>query len=54
MIADAAHKAGKFIGMPAGDPVGIKFARSLGANLISLGDDLGALNTGLRIAFKLS
>jgi 2-keto-3-deoxy-L-rhamnonate aldolase RhmA len=50
-IAEAARKAGKFIGMPASDRQSIAFARSLGANLISLGEDLSALNTGLRAAF---
>ncbi len=50
-IAEVGTKAGKFVGMPAGDPGGVRFARSLGASLISVGEDLGALNIGLRQMF---
>jgi 4-hydroxy-2-oxoheptanedioate aldolase len=51
-IAEAAKKRGKFIGIPAGDRESIAFARSLGADLITVGEDLGALNAGLRAAFE--
>jgi 2-keto-3-deoxy-L-rhamnonate aldolase RhmA len=50
-IAHTTRKAGKLIGMPAASPEGMALACSLGANLISIGDDLGALNVGLRIGF---
>jgi 2-keto-3-deoxy-L-rhamnonate aldolase RhmA len=50
-IAEATTRAGKFIGIPAGDADAISFARSLGASLISVGEDLSALNTGLQTAF---
>ncbi len=53
-IAEAGTKAGKFIGMPAGDAEAVGFARALGASLISVGEDLGALNIGLRQMFSLA
>ncbi|HEY7687475.1 MAG TPA: aldolase/citrate lyase family protein [Dongiaceae bacterium] len=52
-IAGAAAKAGKLLGMPVGDAKGMRRARSYGAGLISIGEDLAALNAGLRQAFDL-
>ena len=51
-IADRVKKAGKFLGVPAGDRAGAQFARALGADLISSGEDIGALNMGLRNAYR--
>jgi 4-hydroxy-2-oxoheptanedioate aldolase len=50
-IATAGKQAGKFVGMPAGSAAAAAFARSIGADFISLGEDLGALNAGLRQMF---
>jgi 4-hydroxy-2-oxoheptanedioate aldolase len=50
-IAAAAAKAGKFLGMPVGDANGMRIAKSYGAGLISIVEDLSALNVGLRQAF---
>jgi 4-hydroxy-2-oxoheptanedioate aldolase len=50
-IAAAAAKANKFLGMPVGDRAGAGVAQSYGAGLISIVEDLGALNAGLRQAF---
>jgi 2-keto-3-deoxy-L-rhamnonate aldolase RhmA len=53
-IAAAARKAGKFLGMNGGDPKDFKAAIASGANLISIAEDLGALNAGLRQAFGIT
>jgi len=50
-IAAAAAKAGKFLGMPVGDARGVRLAKSYQAGMISIAEDLGALNAGLRQAF---
>jgi len=52
LIAAAAKRARKFLGMPAGNPKAVEFARSVGADFISLGEDLGALQVGLRQMFE--
>jgi 4-hydroxy-2-oxoheptanedioate aldolase len=51
-IASAAKRAKKFLGMPAGNPAAVAFAKSAGADFISLGEDLSALNVGLRYMFE--
>ena len=51
-IAAAGKQAGKFVGMPAGTADAATFARSIGTNFISIGEDLGALNMGLRQMFE--
>jgi 2-keto-3-deoxy-L-rhamnonate aldolase RhmA len=50
-IAAAARKAGKCLGMNAGDAAQFKFAVESGATLISIAEDLAALNAGLRQSF---
>ena len=50
-IAAAARKAGKLLGMPVGDRDGFKIAKRYGASLVSVAEDLSALNAGLRQAF---
>jgi 2-keto-3-deoxy-L-rhamnonate aldolase RhmA len=50
-IAAAARKAAKFLGMNAGDPEQFRFAVASGATLVSIAEDLGAMNVGLRQAF---
>ena len=50
-IAAAASRAGKFLGMPIGDANGMRIAKSYQAGLISIVEDLSALNAGLRQAF---
>jgi 2-keto-3-deoxy-L-rhamnonate aldolase RhmA len=50
-IAAAAKKAGKFLGMNAGNRAEFQVAISSGADLISIVEDLGAMNSGLRQAF---
>jgi 2-dehydro-3-deoxyglucarate aldolase len=50
-IAAAAKEAGKFLGMGAGDRAEFQAALSSGADLISIAEDLGAMNSGLRQAF---
>jgi 2-dehydro-3-deoxyglucarate aldolase/4-hydroxy-2-oxoheptanedioate aldolase len=52
-IAGAAAKAGKFLGMPVGDTKSLAFACSLGANFISITEDLAALQIGLAHAFNV-
>ncbi len=51
-IATAAAKAGKSLGMPAGDRKDFAFAQSLGAHLISIAEDLAVLQAGLAHAFN--
>jgi 2-keto-3-deoxy-L-rhamnonate aldolase RhmA len=51
-IAAAGKQAGKFVGMPAGNSAAIAFARSIGVDFVSLGEDLSALNAGLRQMFE--
>ena len=50
-IAGAAKKAGKFLGMNGGDAAGFRAAIASGADLVSIAEDLGAMNAGLRQAF---
>ena len=50
-IAAAARNAGKRLGMPVGDRDGFKAAKRYGAALVSVAEDLSALNSGLRQAF---
>jgi 4-hydroxy-2-oxoheptanedioate aldolase len=53
-IAAAAKQAGKFLGMPIGSRAGFAVARSYGAGLVSVVEDLGAMNAGLRQAFEIA
>jgi 4-hydroxy-2-oxoheptanedioate aldolase len=53
-IAAAAKQAGKFLGMPIGNRAGFEVARSYGAGLVSVVEDLGAMNAGLRQAFEIA
>ena len=51
-IGSAATKTGKFLGMPVGDEADVAFARSLGAGLISIAEDLTALSGALSQSFE--
>jgi 2-dehydro-3-deoxyglucarate aldolase/4-hydroxy-2-oxoheptanedioate aldolase len=50
-IAAAAAAAGKFLGLPIGSRDDLEFARAIKADIITIADDLSALNNGLAAAY---
>lgn len=51
-IAAAAAATGKFLGIPVGDAAAVEFARRCNADLITIVEDLGALNVGLAQVYE--